>query len=67
MDIKLHDLEIITNNFSEEHKVGSGGYGDVYRVWPVIISMSDSLRLLAYYDINKWKCNRVGIRGKRLL
>jgi len=33
MDIKLHDLETITNNFSEEHKVGSGGYGDVYRGW----------------------------------
>ncbi|CAL4979963.1 unnamed protein product [Urochloa decumbens] len=31
MDIKLQMLESITNNFSEEQKVGSGGYGDVYR------------------------------------
>ncbi|CAM0878321.1 unnamed protein product [Alopecurus aequalis] len=31
MDFKLHLLEEITNNFSKELKVGSGGYGDVYR------------------------------------
>lgn len=31
MDFKLHDLERITNNFSEEHKIGSGGLGDVYK------------------------------------
>ena len=32
MDIKLVEIEAITNNFAEEQKVGSGGYGDVYRV-----------------------------------
>ncbi|WVZ96314.1 hypothetical protein U9M48_041969 [Paspalum notatum var. saurae] len=31
MDFKLHLLETITNNFSDEQKVGSGGYADVYR------------------------------------
>ncbi|WVZ50796.1 hypothetical protein U9M48_002019 [Paspalum notatum var. saurae] len=31
MDFKFHVLETITNNFSEDRKVGSGGYGDVYR------------------------------------
>ncbi|VAI93126.1 receptor-like serine/threonine-protein kinase SD1-7 [Triticum dicoccoides] len=31
MDFKLSVLETITNNFSEDRKVGSGGYGDVYR------------------------------------
>ncbi|WVZ96313.1 hypothetical protein U9M48_041968 [Paspalum notatum var. saurae] len=31
MDFKLHLLETITNNFSDEHKVASGGYADVYR------------------------------------
>jgi len=31
MDFKLSVLETITNNFSEDYKVGSGGYGDVYR------------------------------------
>ncbi|OEL12581.1 hypothetical protein BAE44_0026400, partial [Dichanthelium oligosanthes] len=30
--IKFHTLEEITHNFSEKQKVGSGGYGDVYRV-----------------------------------
>lgn len=32
MDIELELLEKITNKFSEDQKVGSGGYGDVYRV-----------------------------------
>ncbi|XP_066356160.1 cysteine-rich receptor-like protein kinase 44 isoform X2 [Miscanthus floridulus] len=31
MDFKLHDLETITSNFSDEQKVGSGGYGNVYK------------------------------------
>lgn len=31
MDFKLHVLEDITDNFSEKYRVGSGGYGDVYR------------------------------------
>nr|XP_051199608.1 cysteine-rich receptor-like protein kinase 26 [Lolium perenne] len=31
MDIKLHVLEEITDNFSDELKIGSGGYGNVYR------------------------------------
>ncbi|KAM3393324.1 hypothetical protein ACQJBY_014154 [Aegilops geniculata] len=28
---RLHQLEAITNNFSEDQKVGSGGYADVYK------------------------------------
>ncbi|KAF7005754.1 hypothetical protein CFC21_020856 [Triticum aestivum] len=28
---RLHQLEAITNNFSGDQKVGSGGYGDVYK------------------------------------
>lgn len=31
MDLELRVLETITNNFSEEQKVGSGMYGDVYK------------------------------------
>ncbi|CAM0958786.1 unnamed protein product [Alopecurus aequalis] len=30
-DLTLHVLETITSQFSDEHKVGSGGYGEVYR------------------------------------
>lgn len=32
MDFKLQLLEAITNKFSEDQRVGSGVYGDVYRV-----------------------------------
>jgi hypothetical protein len=32
MAVKLELLRSITNNFSEELKVGTGGYGNVYRV-----------------------------------
>ena len=32
MVVKLELLRTITNNFSDAQKVGSGGYGDVYRV-----------------------------------
>lgn len=35
--IRLHDLENITEKFSEKYKVGSGAYGDVYRVRVLII------------------------------
>ncbi|KAF7005721.1 hypothetical protein CFC21_020828 [Triticum aestivum] len=31
MDLQLHLIETITNDFSEYQKVGSGGYGDVYK------------------------------------
>ncbi|XP_048554083.1 disease resistance protein RGA5-like isoform X2 [Triticum urartu] len=31
MNFKLHEIEDITNNFADYRKVGSGGYGDVYR------------------------------------
>ncbi|CAM0877148.1 unnamed protein product [Alopecurus aequalis] len=31
MDLKLSDLESITNDFADAKKVGSGGYGDVYK------------------------------------
>uniref|UniRef100_A0ACD5X434 Uncharacterized protein n=1 Tax=Avena sativa TaxID=4498 RepID=A0ACD5X434_AVESA len=31
MDIKLHQIEKITNNFSEDQRIGIGGYGEVYK------------------------------------
>uniref|UniRef100_A0A453A9I8 Protein kinase domain-containing protein n=1 Tax=Aegilops tauschii subsp. strangulata TaxID=200361 RepID=A0A453A9I8_AEGTS len=31
MDLQLHLIETITNDFSEDQKVGSGGYGEVYK------------------------------------
>ncbi|KAM0825014.1 hypothetical protein ACQ4PT_069840 [Festuca glaucescens] len=31
MDLKFHLIENITNDFSEDQKVGSGGYGDAYK------------------------------------
>lgn len=31
MDLGLDLIETITNNFSEDQKIGSGGYGDVYK------------------------------------
>ncbi|KAM0855049.1 hypothetical protein ACQ4PT_050006 [Festuca glaucescens] len=33
MDLRLHLIETITNNFSEDQKVGSGGFGHVYRAF----------------------------------
>lgn len=32
-DFKLHLIESITDNFADDRIVGSGGYGDVYKVW----------------------------------
>ena len=35
IDVPFYDLESIrvaTNNFSDEHKLGQGGYGPVYKV-----------------------------------
>jgi len=32
MNFDFGYIKSITDNFSEERKVGSGGYGDVYRV-----------------------------------
>lgn len=32
MDFRLHVLETVTDSFSDEKKVGSGGYGAVYKV-----------------------------------
>jgi hypothetical protein len=37
MDIEFHLLETITDKFSDEQKVGSGGYGDVYKVWLILM------------------------------
>ncbi|VAH24618.1 unnamed protein product [Triticum turgidum subsp. durum] len=31
MDINFQLIQTITNNFAEDQKVGSGGFGDVYR------------------------------------
>jgi hypothetical protein len=31
-DIKLSTLERITGNFSEDQKIGEGGFGTVYKV-----------------------------------
>jgi hypothetical protein len=31
-DLTFKLLEVITDNFSEEHKIGKGGYGEVYKV-----------------------------------
>lgn len=57
MDFKLHVLESITNNFSEESKVGSGAYGNVYKVCLLIIISFLLLKYAGYelvmhvYDI----------------
>lgn len=32
LSLKLHLLQAITNNFSRENLIGSGGYGEVYKV-----------------------------------
>lgn len=37
VDLTYKKLEEITNGFSEEHKVGSGGYGVVYKVWFILV------------------------------
>lgn len=31
-DLRLRFIEAITNGFSEDRKIGSGGYGEVFRV-----------------------------------
>jgi predicted Ser/Thr protein kinase len=37
-EFKIQQLEHITNNFSEEHVIGRGGYGVVYKVKLLITS-----------------------------
>ncbi|CAN6372902.1 unnamed protein product [Urochloa humidicola] len=33
LSLKLQLLQAITNNFSKDNLIGSGGYGEVYKVW----------------------------------
>lgn len=33
VDFRYKDLKYATKNFSEENKLGAGGFGDVYKVW----------------------------------
>ena len=37
IDLTYKKLEDITNSFSEDHKVGSGGYGEVYKVRFILV------------------------------
>lgn len=37
MELTLELLENITNSFSEEHKIGYGGYGIVYKVHLTVV------------------------------
>lgn len=36
--LRLHLLQAITNNFSEENLIGRGGYGEVYKVRGIFFS-----------------------------
>ncbi|KAI3668951.1 hypothetical protein L6452_40168 [Arctium lappa] len=33
MPYSYNDLKIATNNFSKEHNLGEGTFGEVYKVW----------------------------------
>lgn len=46
-DLKFSLLEKITGNFSEEHQIGHGGYGIVYKVR--LIFMFSIFQLVALY------------------
>jgi hypothetical protein len=41
--LTLHLLEEITNEFSDERKVGEGAYGTVYRVRAYLINNSNAM------------------------
>lgn len=39
VNFHYNDLKSATKNFSEENKLGEGGFGDVYKVrWPVLVT-----------------------------
>ncbi|KAF9666872.1 hypothetical protein SADUNF_Sadunf16G0273900 [Salix dunnii] len=46
VDLPLFDLGIVacaTSNFSDEHKLGEGGFGPVYKTVRLIISMHKTM------------------------
>jgi interleukin-1 receptor-associated kinase 1 len=46
MDFRLHLLEAITDNFSEQRKVGTGGYATVYKVCMTNLCVSSTSSLI---------------------
>lgn len=76
-DLTYKTLEDITNSFSEDCKIGSGGYGQVYKVRRLILCFSVFLVILTLtgfiknpgtIHINARHLNRENwIMGQRLL
>jgi hypothetical protein len=43
LELPLQYLKDIINNFASNRKIGSGGFGVVYKVWSYLLVFSDSL------------------------
>ncbi|VAH40272.1 unnamed protein product [Triticum turgidum subsp. durum] len=68
---RLHQLEAITNNFSGDQKVGSGGYGDVYKAVlngeEIAVKKLHALQGLDDEDFRNELCNFNKVNHKNII
>jgi hypothetical protein len=55
--LNLVALKAATNNFSEENKLGEGGFGEVFKVYFHTFSHEELLRTV------KWQCGANRVSG----
>lgn len=56
IEIESSELRRITNDFSDAQKIGSGGYGDVYKVLPMIdLVFCFILSIILLISFIKWR------------
>jgi hypothetical protein len=62
LQFDLATVKAATNQFSEDNKVGSGGFGEVYKVWNcyssslVVILYCFLLGIHKFYKVNCTNC-----------